>query len=86
MFGSTNCPKCENSAFKLQEMNVQGANYKLFAVQCVSCMTPVGIMEYYDTGSLLKGQEKQIASLHQKIDQMNYNLSSLANAVQSLRR
>jgi hypothetical protein len=86
MFGATSCVKCETSIFKIQEMNVQGANYKLFAVQCTSCSTPVGVMEYYDNGTLLKKQEKAIADLGQKIGQIEHAVNQIAYALQSMRR
>ncbi len=86
MFGTTNCCKCENSAFKLQEISVQGAQYKLYAVQCVSCRTAFGVTEYYDSGSLLKKQEAAIADLARKIAGIEYNLSHITHALQSMRR
>jgi predicted nucleic-acid-binding Zn-ribbon protein len=87
MFGfTTKCGKCENSAFKVQELNAQGANYKLFAVQCVSCSTPIGVMEYYDNGALLKKQEKAIAALEQKIDYIQSSVGQIAHALQGMRR
>jgi predicted nucleic-acid-binding Zn-ribbon protein len=83
MFGSTNCVKCENSAFKLQEISVKGAKYKMFAVQCVSCSTAFGVTEYYDNGSLLKKQETAIADLARKID---YLQSTVGQIAQLMRR
>lgn len=86
MFGSTNCGKCENSSFKVQELSAQGANYKLFAVQCVSCSTPIGVMEYYDNGSLLKKQEKAIAALEQKMNHLQGGVDQIVYLLQSTRR
>jgi len=78
MFGFTNCGKCENSAFKV---NVQGSNYKMFAVQCVSCGTPFGITEYYDNGSLLKKQEAAIEVLATKLDHLQGMVGQIAQAM-----
>jgi hypothetical protein len=86
MFSSTRCSKCEKRAFKLEEINVQGSNYKLFAVQCVTCGTPFGITEYYDSGSLLKEQEKAIAGLEKKIDHLQHGMGQIVQALQSMRR
>jgi predicted nucleic-acid-binding Zn-ribbon protein len=86
MFSSTKCSKCENRAFKLEEINVQGSNFKMFAVQCVSCSTPFGITEFYDNGALLKEQEKAIAGLEKKIDHLQYGMGQVIHALQSMRR
>jgi predicted nucleic-acid-binding Zn-ribbon protein len=86
MFSSTKCSKCENRAFKLEEINVQGSNYKLFAVQCATCGTAFGVTEYYDSGALLKEQEKAIAGLEKKIDHLQYGMGQIVQALQSIRR
>ncbi|WP_438273705.1 hypothetical protein [Nitrobacter sp.] len=86
MFGFTKCGKCEGAAFKLQEVNVNGAAYRMYAIQCTSCQTPIGVTEYFDNGSLLKKQEKAIADLGQKISHIENAVNQIAYALQSLRR
>lgn len=86
MFGLTKCGKCENGAFKVQELNAQGANYKLFAVQCTSCSTAIGVMEYYDNGSLLKEQEAAITELGRKIGSIEQTVNQIAYALERMKR
>ena len=86
MFGSTKCGKCEGASFKIQELTAQGAAYKFYSVQCASCQTPIGITDYYNLGSLLKGQEKQIAELQAKVDAMGHTINQIAHALNHLAR
>jgi hypothetical protein len=83
MFGSTKCGKCESAAFRVQEISPNDAAYKMYAVQCVSCQTPIGITDYYNSGVLLKQQEKAIADLGQKIAQIEHSVNQIAYALQS---
>jgi len=86
MFGSTKCGKCEGSSFKLQEIEMQGAAYKMMAAQCTSCQTPFALTDYYNVGQLLKNQEKAIADLGKKIAHVEGSVDQIAHALQGLRR
>jgi predicted nucleic-acid-binding Zn-ribbon protein len=79
MFGfGTKCPKCGGGSFKLQEVDVQGAAYKMYAVQCTGCTSPIGVTEYYDSGSLLKKQEKVIAGMQQQLSNIEAYVQRIA--------
>lgn len=86
MFGFTKCGKCEGASFKLQEIIVQDAAYKMFAIQCVGCQTPIGITPYYDSGTLLKQQEKTIAALSSKVFQMEDTVNRIAHTLRGMQR
>lgn len=60
-------PKCPNqnceshkkfkkAIFELKEENI-GNTYKYFLVQCSTCGTVIGILEYFNSGALIKDQE-----------------------------
>jgi hypothetical protein len=86
MFGSTKCGKCEGASFKLQEIEMQGAAYKMMAAQCTSCQTPFALTDFYNVGQLMKNQEKAIAALGQKVDHIQSAVSQIAHALQGMRR
>jgi predicted nucleic-acid-binding Zn-ribbon protein len=87
MFGVTTCGKCGNSGFKLQEVSVSGSNFRMFAIQCVSCGVPIGITEYYDAGDLLKEQEKKLIAMEGRLTRIESYLQQLSQQVaQALRR
>jgi len=86
MFGSTKCGKCESAAFRVQEITPADSSYKMFAIQCSACQTPIGITDYYNSGVLLKQQEKAIADLDQKIAHIGNAVDQIAYFLQSTRR
>jgi hypothetical protein len=86
MFGSTKCGKCEGASFKLQEIEMQGAAYKMMSAQCTSCQTPFALTDFYNVGQLLKNQEKAILGLEEKIGYIQSAISQIAHALQGMRR
>lgn len=84
MFGSaqTRCGKCEGTVFATQEMEPQGAAHKFIAVQCQQCGTAIGVLDYYNLGTLLKTQAEQIAQLRTDLHEMSGRLGMLAHYVQ----
>jgi hypothetical protein len=49
-----NCPKCSSSSFEMQEIRVKGSNFKWNSIQCSSCGSVVGVVEFEYVGSLLR--------------------------------
>ena len=47
------CPKCGGVYFSIQELRVQGANYRHNAIVCQSCGCIVGTEEYLSTMNML---------------------------------
>jgi predicted nucleic-acid-binding Zn-ribbon protein len=86
MFGATSCGKCDGSSFKLHEVTVTGAAYRMYAVQCTSCGTPIGVTEFFDNGSLLKKQEKAIADLQSKVSGMSHTIDQIAHVLNQMAR
>lgn len=80
MFGP-NCIKCGGSSFKLQELNVQNAAYKMYSIQCTSCNASIGVTDYYDSGHLLKQQEKKLVALEQQLSTVERYVRQIAQAL-----
>ncbi len=52
---TSTCPKCNSTSFELKTNdNVKGTNYKLSFIQCADCGAVVGVLDYYNLGSLIK--------------------------------
>ena len=84
MLGNSTCPHCKNMYFEIKENNVQGANYRLFFVQCTQCNAPFAAMEYYDSGALLKDQEKRIESIEHKLSSISSAVSQIGQIVTAI--
>lgn len=82
MFSISTCAKCGGSSFKVVLQEPSGSNYKLNFVQCSSCNTPVGVLEYYNTSAQLEDQKKQIASLGSRLSNIEYTLQQVVQALQ----
>lgn len=72
------CAKCEGHSFRVQEVSPAGGAFKLSFIQCSSCGVPVGVMDYYNTGSLLKKQEKAIANLDGRLTRIEHAINQIA--------
>jgi hypothetical protein len=77
----TKCPHCNSTRFELKEIEPNGSIYKLSAVQCVGCGAPSGVMDFWNIGTLLKQQEKQISDLNSRLQTMEYTLNQIAQAL-----
>ncbi len=47
------CPKCSNHLFQATQISVSGARFKYTVVNCTSCGTIVGMMDFYNIGNML---------------------------------
>ncbi|RYD83029.1 MAG: hypothetical protein EOP53_02005 [Sphingobacteriales bacterium] len=84
------CPKCEGSSFEIKENSPRHSNFKLLFVQCSSCGTVVGTMDYYNIGARLSEIEKKIDNINyssnsvtSNLSVVNENISRLFNYVKS---
>lgn len=75
---SSTCPKCATSYFELKEAEPRNSEYKIIFVQCSSCGAVVGTMPYFDAGVISKDNQKQIKSLHDKIDNLEHIVRQMA--------
>lgn len=75
------CPKCDGHLFELEEVEPADSRYKMFFVQCMSCGTPVGITEYYDTGSLVKEQESKLEAIDKRLRAIEHAVDLIVHAL-----
>jgi hypothetical protein len=73
------CPKCENGSFQLVTFDPVGAKYKLNFVQCTKCNIPVGVIDYYDSGVLLKEQEKMLKKQESDLSDVKSRVRNVEN-------
>jgi predicted nucleic-acid-binding Zn-ribbon protein len=78
---STNCPKCGHSTFKTQEITPRGSNFKFLSVQCTSCNSPIGLLDYYNTGAQLIAQEKQIKDIQSQLAVIHNMVATIGNVL-----
>jgi len=54
MNNPSKCPKCENNEFEVVNETPVNSNYDLIFVRCSNCHTVVGVIDYYNVGTLIK--------------------------------
>ena len=65
----------------MKEIEPVDSTYKLTAVQCTGCGAPAGVMDFWNIGTLLKKQEKQISDMDTRLQKMEYTLNQIAQAL-----
>jgi transcription initiation factor IIE alpha subunit len=77
----SSCPKCAGFNFEIKEFAPYGSAFKLMSVQCSSCGSVVGALEYFNSGAKIEKLEKQIAVVENNqqkiIQQLNQILTNL---------
>ena len=64
----SSCPKCGKHSFEIDENTPSSSNYVLTFVQCASCGTVVGAMDYHNIGDLLYKVLGKLESLESKVN------------------
>jgi hypothetical protein len=87
------CPKCDDSSFEVKENSPRHSNFKLLFVQCSSCGSVIGTMDYYNIGTRISELEKKIdelksssnslSTINSNLDVINNNVTRLFNFVKS---
>ena len=73
----TKCVKCGMGFFEVVENSPRGSEYKLMIVQCSSCGTPIGTMDFYAVGTNLTGLIKRFAALEKSVKSIDENIRIL---------
>jgi len=68
--------------FKVVEKEPVGSNFKVMFVQCSSCGVPIGVLDYYNLGSLLQEQKKLIEALASRVSNVEHSLNQIAYFLQ----
>lgn len=69
-------------SFKVALQEPSGSRYKVNFVQCASCNTPIGVLDYYNTGAQLEEQKKLTQDLASKVAHLEHDLRLLLQALQ----
>ena len=77
----TRCGHCQATRFEIKTIEPTGSAYKLISVQCASCGVPIGVTNYFDVGSIVKGNEKILKSLETKVRNMEATLATILTRV-----
>ena len=54
MNNHSKCPKCEHTDFAVVNETPINSNYELIFVRCTNCLTVVGVIDFYNVGTLIK--------------------------------
>ncbi|GFE57697.1 hypothetical protein AOG1_15770 [Geobacter sp. AOG1] len=79
MLTISSCAKCGGGMFKVVEKEPHGSNFKVNFVQCSSCNAPIGVLDYYNLGTLMKKQEKSIDDIESRLSNIEHTLRQIAH-------
>lgn len=66
MASYSKCPSCTSSSFETNIETPKDSAFKLLFVRCSSCGTVVGVLDYYNIGSLLEKLGRKLGvNLHE---------------------
>ncbi len=74
---SSTCAKCGGHSFKIETKEPAGSRYKFNFVQCTSCESPVGVLDFFNTGAQLEEQKREISSLHGRLSTIEDSLQQV---------
>lgn len=60
MKNESKCPKCDNTEFEVVNDTPKNSNYELMFVRCANCHVVVGVLDFYNVGSLVKKLANQL--------------------------
>lgn len=76
--GWSKCTKCDSHLFEVVEQsNVRNSRYKLWFVQCASCGTVVGVLNYLDAALYLGPKIEALENLEKRIENRIENIEFL---------
>ncbi|MCK4644521.1 hypothetical protein KAU32_12920 [bacterium] len=61
------CAKCGSTLFEVKDAAPQGSRFKISFVQCTSCGTVIGVLEYFNAPSILINQNRAIEKIANKL-------------------
>lgn len=74
---SSKCLKCENSEFEIVEHIPKNSEAAVMLVQCASCKTVFGVMDFYNLGHMMHRLEKNVKKVERKLDDLHYKVNTL---------
>jgi hypothetical protein len=85
MLSVSNCAKCNGSMFKIVEQIPTGSNFKLNFVQCSSCNTPIGVLEFLNIGAQTDIIQKAIVALDARLSNIENALNQIGHVLNQRR-
>lgn len=71
------CPKCGNHSFEMVEGEPGNWRFKIMFVQCTSCKTVVGTMDYFNLSTLIHELNERIGNIETSLEEIEYELGRL---------
>lgn len=68
------CPKCENHRFEMVEVEPGNWRFKIMFVQCTSCGTVVGTMDYFNLSTLIHELKEKVENVENKLEDIEYEI------------
>lgn len=68
------CPKCENHSFEMVEVEPGNWRFKIMFVQCTSCGTVVGTMDYFNLSTLIHELKEKVENVENKLEDIEYEI------------
>lgn len=65
---ASKCPNCSSTAFEVVEKLLPGMNYKFLFVQCVSCGSVAGVLEWARPEPALLKLQKTVEQLAKRMN------------------
>jgi len=81
---TSTCSKCGNHSFEIQENSPARSRYMVWMVQCSSCGSVVGALEYFDSGVELQEQKRSLQHIGSAVDGCASRISALEAEVRKL--
>ena len=79
------CAKCDGHLFELSQQEPAGSKFKIQFVQCSKCGSPIGAMEYFNSGAKLENLEKQVIQLGGRLNDIQNALTNIQNSLKGMR-
>lgn len=73
------CPKCENHRFEMVEVEPGNWRFKIMFVQCASCGTVVGTMDYFNLSTLIHELKEKVENVENKLEDIEYEIVLMKN-------
>ncbi len=83
---SSKCLSCNATRFEIKEIELMGAKWRYYAVQCATCGGVVGTVEFFNAGAKLGDIEKSMEQLTGRVNNIQSSLSSLVNQLNQIVR
>lgn len=77
----TCCPKCENQSFEMVEAEPKNWRFKVMFVQCSSCGTVVGVMDFFNLSTLIHELKDKTETIDDKLEEIEYEIGNLKKKI-----